>query len=191
MLSQTSPVHSPNLLRTSHSSSSLPTNSQTFPNSPHAPEASSKHSLTIAHASPSHTTPPKLPKENGCMYVCMCLRMYAYMVYVCMSQEAYVCTWAPGGLCTLFKCAAAAASSDQATHDQIAVSSEESCNRLYQRFFLCTAVGSRKLLVVVDIIPKTCEHYLVSFPSKLTQCKCFSSGNGNNPKLELTSCCPD
>ena len=134
MLSQTSPVHSPNLLRTSHSSSSLPTNSQTFPNSPHAPEASSKHSLTIAHASPRHTTPPKLPKENGCMYVCMCLRMYAYMVYVCMSQEAYVCTWAPGGLCTLFKCAAAAASSDQATHDQIAVFSEESCNRLYQRF---------------------------------------------------------
>ena len=137
MLSQTFPVRSPNLLRTSHSSSSLPTNVQTFPNSPHAPEASSKHSLTIAPASPSHTMPPKLPKEHGCMYVCLCLRMYACMVYLCMSQEVYVCTWAPGGLCTHFKCAAAAASSDQATHDQIAVFSEGSCNRLYQCFFFC------------------------------------------------------
>ena len=36
--------------------------------------------------------------------------------------------------CTLFKFAAAAANHDQVTHDQIAVSSEESCNRLYQRF---------------------------------------------------------
>ena len=38
--------------------------------------------------------------------------------------------------------------------------------------FLCTPVGSSNLFVVVDIIPKTCEHCLVSFPSKLTQRLC-------------------
>ena len=39
---------------------------------------------------------------------------------------------------------------------------------LYQLYFCALFVGSRKLLVVVDIIPKPCEHYVVSFPSKLT-----------------------
>ncbi len=76
--------------------------------------------------------------------------------------------------CTFFSFAAAAANLDQVTHDEIEVSSEESCTRLYQLFCLCTPVGSRELLVVVDIIPKTCEHYLVSFPSKMTQRICFA-----------------
>ena len=124
-----------------------------IPNSPHAPEASSKHSLTIAPASPSHTMPPKLPKEHGCMYVCLCLRMYACMVYLCMSQEVYVCTWAPGGLCTHFKCAAAAASSDQATHDQIAVFSEESCNlKLKERQAPGTGICTWGLMLGIGIL---------------------------------------
>ena len=76
--------------------------------------------------------------------------------------------------CTFFSFAAAAANLDQVTHDEIEVSSEESCTRLYQLFCLCTPVGSKELLVVVDIIPKTCEHYLVSFPSKMTQRNCFA-----------------
>ena len=56
-----------------------------------------------------------------------------------------------------FSFAAAAANLDQVTHEKIEVSSKESCTRLYQLLFLCTPVGSRKLLVKVSIIPKTCD----------------------------------
>ena len=38
--------------------------------------------------------------------------------------------------------------------------------------FLCTPVGSRNFFVVVDNILKTFEHYLVCFPSKLSQRLC-------------------
>ena len=46
--------------------------------------------------------------------------------------------------------------------------------RLYQLFLCALFVGSRKLLVVVDFIPKPCEHYLVSFVSKLRWRSCFA-----------------
>ena len=54
------------------------------------------YSLSIAHAFPSLTTFLKLTNEKECMGVCISVRIYACMVYVCVPQEAYVCTWAPG-----------------------------------------------------------------------------------------------
>jgi len=54
------------------------------------------YSLSIAHAFPSLTTFLKLTNEKECMGVCISVRIYARMVYVCVPQEAHVCTWAPG-----------------------------------------------------------------------------------------------
>ena len=62
----------------------------------------------------------------------------------------------------IFSIEAAAANLDQVTHDEIEVSSKESCTRLYQLFCLCTPVGSKELLVVVDIIPKTYDEMVSS-----------------------------